>query len=75
MLNGEGNEKDKKKNKNKNNNNNKTKQNKTIGLRQKKIFSACSTRFWYIFVAVVFHFYNVKLPILVTRFIEEMSHE
>ena len=67
MLNGEGNEKGK-------NNNNKTKQNKTIGLKQKKI-SACSTRFWYIFVAVVFHFYNVKLPILVTRFIEEMSHE
>ena len=69
MLNGEGNEKGKKNN----NDNNKTKQNKTIGLKQKKN-SACSTRFC-TFFAVLFDYYNVKLPILVTRFITEMSHE
>ena len=40
MLNGEGNEKGKKNN----NDSNKTKQNKTIGLKQKKN-SACSTHF------------------------------
>ena len=41
MLNGEGNEKGKKNN----NDSNKTKQNKTIGLKQKKKNSACSTHF------------------------------
>ena len=70
MLNGEGNEKGKKNN----NDSNKTKQNKTIGLKQKKKKFRLQHTFLYIF-AVVFDYYNVKLPILVTRFIEEMSHE
>ena len=70
MLHGEGNEKGKN-----NNNNNKTKQNKTIGLKQKKKHFRLQHTFFFTFFAVVFDYYNVKVPILVTRFIEEMSHE
>ena len=73
MLHGEGNEKGKNNN---NNNNNKTKQNKTIGLKQKKKKTfPLAAHVFCTFFAVVFDYYNVKLPILVTRFIEEMSHE
>ena len=74
MLHGEGNEKGKNNN---NNNNNKTKQNKTIGLKQKKKKETfpLAAHVFCTFFAVVFDYYNVRLPILVTRFIEEMSHE
>ena len=71
MLHGEGNEKGKK-----NNKNHKIKKKKTKGKKKKKKnIPAWSTRFFLHFFAVVFDYYNVKVPILVTRFIEEMSHE
>ena len=52
---------------------NKAKQNNRSKAK-KKTFPLAADVFC-TFFAVVFDYNNVKLPILVTRFIEEMSHE